>query len=213
MTDTSHPQRDRLAALDPARREAVFDSALRVFGRDGYARAHTADIARGAHMSKGLLFFYFRTKRELYVRLMEHLMERVDRLVVDDGFWEVDDFFEVFLYLGRRGGRALERFPLLLRLSLDAYYPEHRDVRDAMGDWMAEQTDLMFARYFRNVRFDRFRDDVDPRHVVDLLVWLADGYLAERRRRRLPIELDALVENMEEWCALLRAYAYRKEHL
>lgn len=39
----------------------------------------------------------------------------------------------------------------------------------------------MFTTYFKNVRFDRFRDDIDPKYVLNILIWLADGYLHQQQ--------------------------------
>lgn len=204
---------DRVSELEPARREAVYEAALDVFGRRGYGRALTGDIAREAGMSKGLLFFYFHNKKDLYLRLVDHLMDKVTELVVDDGFWEINDFFELLLYAGRKRGAVMRRFPRLLDFSLRAYYPEHSEIRDALNAWTQRQTNAMLERFFKNVDFGRFKDDVDPLHVIELLVWLADGYLHQERSRGHAIDLDDLLAHLEEWCHMLRSYAYKEEYL
>ena len=203
---------DRFDDLSPTRREAVFDAAMRAFGRNGYRRTLTADIAREAGMSKGLLFFYFHSKRDLYLRLVDYLMDKITAIVVDDGFWEIDDYFELMLYAGRKKSAVMQRFPHLLEFCVRAYYPEHREVRDRMNSWTQKQVDGMWNRFFKNVRLDRFRDGVDVRHVNELLIWLADGYLHQKRSRGEPIDLDDMLLHMEEWCAMLRAWAYKEEY-
>ena len=203
---------DRFDDLDPARREAVFDAAMRTFGRDGYRHAMTEDIAREAGMSKGLLFFYFHNKRDLYLRLVDYLMDKITAIVVDDGFWEIDDYFELMLYAGRKKGAVMQRFPHLLDFCVRAYYPEHRDVRGRMNEWTQAQIDAMWQRFFKNVRLDRFRDDVDVRHVNELLIWLADGYLHQVRMRGEKLDLDDMLEQMEEWCTMLKSWAYKEEY-
>lgn len=203
---------DRFDDLEPSRREAVFNAALRAFGRDGYRRAMTEDIAREAGMSRGLLFFYFHSKRDLYLRLVDYLMDKVTAIVVDDGFWDIDDYFELMLYAARKKSAVMHRFPHLLDFCVRAYYPEHRDVRSRMNAWKQEQIDAMWRRFFKNVRTDRFRDGMDIRHVNELLIWLADGYLHQLRCRGEALDLDDMLEQMEEWCAMLRAWAYKEEY-
>ena len=203
---------DRFDDLDPARREAVFDAAMQAFGRDGYKRAMTEDIARDAGMSKGLLFFYFHNKRDLYLRLVDYLMDKITDIVVDEGFWEINDYFELMLYAGRKKSAVMQRFPHLLDFCVRAYYPEHRDVRARMNAWTQVQVDAMWQRFFKNVRLDRFRDDVSIRHVNELLIWLADGYLHQVRMRGETLDLDDMLEQMEEWCAVLRSWAYKEEY-
>jgi AcrR family transcriptional regulator len=57
--------RPRLTA--EARRQAVLDSAGRVFARSSYRGATTAEIAREAGISEPILYRHFGSKRDLYL--------------------------------------------------------------------------------------------------------------------------------------------------
>lgn len=203
---------DKFENLPEERREAIVNAAVETFGKNDYKSASTETIARRAGISKGLLFFYFKNKKELYLYLMEHLMDRVSQLVVDDAFYEIDDFFELLIYAAKSKRKVFERFPYLMEFSVRAFYPEHKDVKDTMDGWTQRQIDLMFTTYFKNVRFDRFRDDVDPRYVLDLLIWMADGYMHQQRALHRRIDMDALMNEMYRWCDVLRPYAYKEEY-
>ena len=63
-------RRNTFDALPENRREAIANAALETFGRNDYKSASTEAIARRAGISKGLLFFYFKNKKELYLSLM-----------------------------------------------------------------------------------------------------------------------------------------------
>src|SRR5579864_3593070 len=58
MTDQSVSDRKRASILDAARR---------VFSRKGYAEAAVDDVAEHAHIAKGTLYLYFKSKEELYL--------------------------------------------------------------------------------------------------------------------------------------------------
>ncbi len=75
----------KFESLPEERREAIVSAAVETFGKNDYKNASTETIARRAGISKGLLFFYFKNKKELYLYLMEHLMEKVSNLVLDEG--------------------------------------------------------------------------------------------------------------------------------
>ena len=92
------PLDDSFEQLDPQRQEAVVRASVEAFGRHAYKDASTDDIARAAGMSKGLLFFYCKNKKQLYLRTMDYLYDKIVELVVDDRFWEIDDFFELMEY-------------------------------------------------------------------------------------------------------------------
>ena len=210
--DRGHADFSKFESLPEQRREAIVNAAVETFGRCDYKSASTEDIARRAGISKGLLFFYFKNKKELYLYLMEHLMEKVSDLVVDDGFYEIDDFFDLLVYAAETKRKVLSRFPYLLEFSIRAFYPEHKDIKDTMDGWTQRQIDLMFSTYFRCVRFDRFRDDIDPKYVLDLLIWLADGYLHQQRALHQRLDMDAMLDEMYRWCDMLKAYSYKEEY-
>src|SRR5215471_478496 len=55
-----------------ARLDAVATAATEVFGRVGYQRTKTADVARAAGMSTGSLFTYVQTKEALFHLVFVH---------------------------------------------------------------------------------------------------------------------------------------------
>jgi TetR/AcrR family transcriptional regulator len=54
-----------------ARRQAVLDSACRVFSRASYRGATTAEIAREAGISEPILYRHFGSKRDLYLACLD----------------------------------------------------------------------------------------------------------------------------------------------
>jgi len=65
MTQVKH----RLTA--EARRQAVLDTACRVFSRSSYRGATTAEIAREAGISEPILYRHFGSKRDLYLACLD----------------------------------------------------------------------------------------------------------------------------------------------
>lgn len=67
MTQTQ--QRQRLPAA--LRRQAVLDTACRVFTKASYRGATTAEIAKAAGISEPILYRHFGSKRDLYLACLE----------------------------------------------------------------------------------------------------------------------------------------------
>jgi AcrR family transcriptional regulator len=68
MTELVSP-RPRLSAEE--RRQAVLDTACRVFFRKSYRGATTAEIAREAGITEPILYRHFGSKRDLYIACLE----------------------------------------------------------------------------------------------------------------------------------------------
>jgi AcrR family transcriptional regulator len=73
--------RRRLTA--DARRQAVLDTACRVFSRSSYRGATTAEIAREAGISEPILYRHFGSKRDLYLACLDEAWGSF-RLVCED---------------------------------------------------------------------------------------------------------------------------------
>lgn len=64
----------------PQRRQAVVETACRVFAKSSYHGSTTAQIARETGVSEPVLYRHFSSKRELYVACLDAVWERVHAL-------------------------------------------------------------------------------------------------------------------------------------
>jgi AcrR family transcriptional regulator len=78
--------RPRLTA--EARRQAVLESACRVFSRSSYRGATTAEIAREAGITEPILYRHFGSKRDLYLACLDQtwrtFRENAERTLEED---------------------------------------------------------------------------------------------------------------------------------
>lgn len=72
--------------LKEGRRRLIFFSAMKVFTKKGYTATKISDIAAEAGISYGLLYYYFRSKDDLYSKLLDYaatsfvkMLEKIDR--------------------------------------------------------------------------------------------------------------------------------------
>lgn len=76
--------RERKQKEKERRRQQILVAAKRVFSEKGYTKATVEDIAKGAELSSGTLYLYFRNKEELYVslslRVLQYLLMRLEHI-------------------------------------------------------------------------------------------------------------------------------------
>jgi AcrR family transcriptional regulator len=58
------------------RRQQMIEAALDVFAEQGFEGATTKDIAARADVTQGLIYFYFRSKEDLFLAAYEHQAQR-----------------------------------------------------------------------------------------------------------------------------------------
>lgn len=62
---------------DPEKVERILVSATKIFAKNGYLQAKTADIATAAEVSKGIVFRYFGDKGHLYLATVTDVIKRL----------------------------------------------------------------------------------------------------------------------------------------
>lgn len=86
--------RERRSREEQARLSAILEAAESVFVRKGFYETRMDDIAEQAELAKGTLYYYFKSKDEIFVHLLELESEKVyqeikARLPEDASFLEI----------------------------------------------------------------------------------------------------------------------------
>ena len=63
-------------SVESERRQQIIEAALACFARNGYHLTTMDDIAKQLPFSKGLLYYYFKTKRDLFLAILDDWMAR-----------------------------------------------------------------------------------------------------------------------------------------
>jgi AcrR family transcriptional regulator len=143
--------RPRLAAVE--RRQAILETACRIFSAGSYRGVTTADIARESGVSEPILYRHFGSKRELYLAVLEfawaEVREAWDRIVAESDpatDW-IPQMGKVALHAP--GGRAVLADLWVQALSVANEDPEirrvlrrqMREVHDYVADVMRKAQD------------------------------------------------------------------------
>ena len=83
---------EKFLKLPEEKQRKIIYAAIRVFAEKEYRYASTDRMAELAGISKGLLFFYFKNKKSLYLYVYDHLIGLIVRQLEDMDFKEEHDF-------------------------------------------------------------------------------------------------------------------------
>ncbi|MBU8919202.1 TetR/AcrR family transcriptional regulator [Bacillus sp. FJAT-29953] len=79
-------RQQQLDQIRDERREQIKQAALKMFARRGYTGTKTSMIAKEASISEGLIYRYFNSKEELFITLVQELMEEARRELENVGY-------------------------------------------------------------------------------------------------------------------------------
>lgn len=75
MTTAANIQRERGLSAELA--DQIFDAAMVVFAERGFVRAKVEEVAEAAGLARATIYYHFRTKRDLYVFLLQRGIEQM----------------------------------------------------------------------------------------------------------------------------------------
>jgi AcrR family transcriptional regulator len=193
------------------KRVAVLAAAVREFAALGYASASTNHIVEAAHISKGLLFYYFGDKKGLYLYAVQtsigELTRRFDERL---GAAASPDVFERLKQYTLAKWSLVEEQPAVFEFLQEAVLDPPAELRDALAECTAEPTAMAYQRLFQGIDTAAFRPGVTVEQAMCLLSWTFDGlgkqYAGLLRQR--PLDLDGIqaliTAEIDTYVALLR---------
>lgn len=197
--------------LPAEKRRQITTAAIQVFAEKGYRQANTRDIAAKAGISKGLLFYYFKNKKSLYLYLADQLRRAIESRL-PKALAQTSDFFEIMDLGAAEKMDLLRKTPWALDFAVKMYYTADREIAPSIRRYICRMLDEMFRRYFVGVDEKKFRPEVSPQQALDLLVQLMDGYIHQQLLRGKPLDMDAVMAEYQLWKDVVRKYAYKEEY-
>ncbi|MEQ6917591.1 TetR/AcrR family transcriptional regulator [Halomonas aquatica] len=181
--------------------QEILVAAERVFARHGYRGASLQAIAEQADLPKSNVLYYMGSKRGLYVRLLERMMERwnalLDDISVEDDPAEVlEAFIRSKMQLSRRHPEGSRLFAAEI---LGGAPFLHEYLRGELRDWVQAR-----ARILEQWSERGLMDPVDPVWLI-FLIWSATQHYADFEAQVLGITgRDELTDaDVEEITAFL----------
>ncbi len=170
---------EKFFSLPEEKQQRIINGGFAVFSQNSYQKSSMNEIAQQAQISKSLLFFYFRNKRELYL----YLWKEACRLTLEylDAYhcYEPTDLFEMM----ERGMNAkmdlMEKYPYIANFAIRAFYEKNSQVQ---GEIHASYQEIFHRKAsFALARVNRedFRPGLDLSMMYRQMFLASEGYLWE----------------------------------
>jgi TetR/AcrR family transcriptional regulator len=200
----------KFIALEADKRERILNAALREFSQKGYKKASTNEIVKYAEISKGLLFHYFSTKKDLFLYLYTYFLD----VFREEYYKKIDPVNkDVLLRIRQSSLLKLEMFkvyPLMFKFLYAASLEADGDVKDNLFQINTKLKIDSYAKAFTDVDISKFKDGVDIAKAVKLMMWALDGYsndvaarydlraIDEETFKKIADEIDTYIDVLEQ---------------
>ncbi len=184
-------------SLEPEKRERIINAALKEFARNGYEKASTNEIVKEAEISKGSLFNYFNNKKELYLFLLDYVVEVIDQIYAEVD-WNETDIFKRMKAIGLVKFKIYKKFPEAFNFLKAVAHEDATEVKSEIKEIGEQIIASGFERGYQNIDFTKFRDDIDIQKTINIINWTILGF-AEQQRDEVDSFEDVGLEVFDEW--------------
>lgn len=179
--------------LSQDKQERIINSAYHVFAINSYKKASAQAIAERAGISKSLLFFYFRNKKELYLYLWKQVAamgSQMTNLNIDSDYINL---FEFFRSAARNKYFFMHEHSDMTRFVLRAFFEKDPEVN---GDIQLDYHELMqvsLNQVVKRLNPSDFIPGLDLAMMMQEIYWSSLGYLLDKMGTQgaLPVEVNA----------------------
>lgn len=162
--------------LNPEKRDRILNAAISEFAHKGYKNASTNEIVKEAGISKGLIFHYFKNKKQLYLFLYDYLMEIMRKEYFEKPWVDEKDFLVKMRMASLTKLELFRKYPLIFKFFLTAYSETDIEVKDDVADRNQKMIEINLPRIYDNIDLSNLRDGIDHQKAINLIVWSLEGY-------------------------------------
>lgn len=199
--------------LPKEKQERIILAGMEIFGKNGYKKALTDDIAHHAGISKGLLFHYFKDKKSFYLYIFDYCEKIVRKNIKVEDIKNIDDFFDLIDYGAEKKLQLIKKHPYMVNFVLKAYLSHKEAISDELNIRIQNLYDSVYDEYFQYIDFYKFKDNINPKDIYHMMVWMAEGYLVDKQRFDQPFDIDVFLIEFQKWKKMFKTMCYKEEYL
>lgn len=201
---------EKFLTLPEEKQLAIINAGYRVFSRNSYKKSPMSEIAAESGISKSLLFYYFRNKRELYLFLIQKAADTTYKYLYDFGCGKTDDLFENML-LGLKAKSALMRkYPDLTMFTLKCYYESDPEISGDIQKMIGRIASLNANAKYLNLDPAKFIEGIDLKMMYLDMYLASEGYLWEKSQQGR-LNVDEVEKDFEQLIDFWKKIYLRKE--
>lgn len=188
---------EKFYALSEEKQNAIINAGFKVFARNSYKRSPVNEIAIEAGISKSLLFFYFRNKKELYIFLLKKSEELTKKTLMESGVMNGTDIFDI-MYRGLLAKASMmKKYPDMGNFSIKAYYEKDPEVVKDIQKIVAPYTKMETNMTLPPLDKSKFKEGLDLNMMYQDMYLASEGYLW-RMQQTDRLDIDKMVADYKK---------------
>ena len=201
---------ERFYALPEDKRKSIISAGFRVFSQYSYKNSPMSEIAAEVGISKSLLFYYFKNKKELYLFICKYSTELTEQEIIRQKCYEKEDFFDIFLSGLKVKVQLMLQYPDLSLFQLKAYYEKDKSLRPEIDQLIGQYSGYENQSEMLKLDKEKFIEGLDLEMMYTDMFLASQGYLWKKMQSETidPDQMERdFIRMIEFWRGL---YSRRK---
>ncbi len=183
------------------------------FAANGYEKASTNQIVKNAGIGKGMLFYYFQNKKELYNYLVDYCLDVTTTEFINRMDTSEPDFIERLKYIARIKTDYHLKHPNVLNF-LGSVFINEGGLPDNFKKRHAEIMMLGNSKLYDNIDTSLFGNDIDTEKAFKLIQWSMEGYQNEliarlKSQSLATVNFDPYWDEFYDYIEVLKTVYYK----
>ena len=158
----------------PEKQKQIINAAIKEFVRNGFEKASTNEIVKRANISKGSLFNYFNSKKDLYLYLIEYSSKAIVNLNEEIDLSETD-LFKRIERVALQKFYVQQKYPQAFEFLASTKQEESVEVKDIIKQRLNPIYNQAINKLYKDIDYSKFREGVDIEKAIEILNWTMFG--------------------------------------
>ena len=190
--------------LKPEKQKQIINAAIKEFVQSGFEKASTNESVKRANISKGSLFNYFNSKKDLYLYLIEYGSQVIVNLNEQIDLSE-NDLFKRIERVGLQKFYVQQKYPQVFDFLASTKQEESVEVKDIIKQRLNPIYNQAMNKLYKDIDYSKFREGIDIEKAIEILNWTMFG-IGEKGLKEL-VTFEDIGKFGEKYLAEWNVYA------
>ncbi|MCX7922849.1 MAG: TetR/AcrR family transcriptional regulator [Clostridia bacterium] len=202
-------------SLPEEKKKKIIDVCLEEFAENGYDKASTNSIIKKAGISKGILFHYFGSKKNLFLYIVDHVV----KIMVDTFYREMtkeqpSDLFDRIIHHSLIKLKMAYDNPFMYKITIIAFKETPEEVKEEIQERYSKLMSESLPIALKDIDTSKFSKDIEPQKALELLVLsleaLGNKYMEmiKHRKDKGLTEFPKIIEEYKDYLNILKYGMY-----
>lgn len=183
------------------KKQNLINAGYKLFAEFSYKKASMSAIAEEANISKSLLFYYFKNKKEYYMFLFDTAIEFLNEQKVENINGKTRDLFELVSITVKHRMNLIQEYPYLYKFITRAYYETFEEIRLELDKRKKVMLKIGKEDVLKIIDYDKLKNPDDVEILINIILSIAEGFM----RGLEDMDMGKIMGNIIEFEAMMKS--------